>query len=647
MRKPSVIFLSIFLLLQVAHLGAQVRLPRLISDGMILQRQSPLNIWGWASPGERVSVHFRGSTYSTEANSVGRWFVKLNNLTPGGPYSMTIEASNSILLRDIYVGDVWVCSGQSNMELPMRRVSWVYPEVIANAANPMIRHFNVPTQYNFKEKLTDIEHGAWIGANPETVLDFSAIAYFFALEIHAKTGVPVGLINSSLGGSPAEAWISEEALKQFPSHYDEIQRFKNDKLIEQIISSDKERIQGWYNLLNQKDAAYSDKQGPWYRENTDISDWQPIAVPSYWSGTELEGVNGVVWYSRKVNIDKELADKSAMIILGCIVDADSVFINDRFIGSTGYQYPPRRYTIPEGILKEGENSITIRVISNSGNAGFVPDKTYGIVFNTDTIDLKGEWRYKLGARMEPLAGETFIRWKPGGLYNAMLAPLLNYSIKGVIWYQGESNAGRPQEYTELFPALIRNWRRDWNQGDFPFIFVQLANFMKAFDYPTESGWAKLREAQLKTLDVPNTAMAVAIDIGEWNDIHPLNKKDVGNRLALAAQRIAYGNTSVVHSGPIYKSMEVKGKKIILSFTNIGSGLMNKGKELKHFAIAGADGKFVWAKAKIKDDKVVVYSKDVKKPVAVRYAWADNPEGANLYNKEGLPASPFRTDCWEK
>ncbi len=297
-------------------------------------------------------------------------------------------------------------------------------------------------------------------------------------------------------------------------------------------------------------------------------------------------------------------------------------------------------------MKEGKNTIVVRLISNSGKGGFVPDKPYELVIEGDTIDLKGDWHYQLGAKMEPMQDQTFIRWKPTGLYNGMISPLTNYAIKGIIWYQGESNAGRPLEYANLFPALIKSWREKWDQGDFPFIYVQLHNFMESYDYPAESNWALTREAQLHALSLPNTAMAVAIDLGEWNDLHPLNKKDVGKRLSLAAQKTAYNDVDVVSSGPIYQSMEIEGDSIILTFSDIGSGLMIKGGgELKRFAIAGQDKKFVWANAKVANDKVIVWSGKVKKPAAVRYAWADNPEGANLYNKEGLPASPFRTDNW--
>ena len=338
-----------------------------------------------------------------------------------------------------------------------------------------------------------------------------------------------------------------------------------------------------------------------------------------------------------------MIDKPARLLLGRVVDSDRTYVNDKFVGSVSYQYPPRKYDLPENLLKAGKNTIVVRVINNVGRGGFLLDKPYQLIAGNRTIDLKGPWQYKLAATMEPLPGKTFIEWQPLGLYNGMIAPLLNYTIKGVIWYQGESNTARPHEYQKLFPALIADWRRQWNQGDFPFLYVQLANYMQAKDQPSESNWAELREAQLKTLSVPDTAMAVAIDIGEWNDVHPLDKEDVGKRLALGAQKVAYGDDTVVYSGPIYQSMEIEGNRITLAFTHVGSGLIAKGGKLKEFAIAGADKKFVWATAKIEGDKVIVRNDDIPNPVAVRYAWADNPEGANLYNKEGLPASPFRTD----
>lgn len=647
MIKNRIFFLPLLFILFIPIIGlGQVKLPRLVSDGMVLQREAEVKIWGWASAGEEISINFLDKTYQIVANSNGEWEIKLPDMQAGGPFQMTIQASNTINLDDILIGDVWVCSGQSNMELPMRRVKPLYEDEIANAKNNFIRYFEVPKQYDFNEVHEDLSSGQWEKTTPENVLHFSAAAYFFAKNLYEKYQVPIGLINSALGGSPVEAWMSEEALKSFPEHLQEAQRFKDSTLIRQIEQDDQERIQAWYQQLNQKDQAYDNPQKVWSDPSLNTADWASMQVPGYWADTPLGPVNGVVWFRKEIEIPADNAGQAAELNLGRIVDADSVFVNGQFVGTTSYQYPPRWYTIPAGVLKAGKNTIAVRIINQSGKGGFVLDKPYYLAVESDTIDLTGSWKYKLGAEMEPLASQTFIRWKPLGLYQAMIAPLLNYRIKGVIWYQGESNADQPEEYAELFPAMIRDWRKQWEQGTFPFLFVQLANFMEAKDQPAESNWAMLREAQRQALALPKTGMAVAIDIGEWNDIHPLNKKDVGERLALVAQKVAYGE-EVVYSGPTYESMEIEGNKVILTFDNIGSGLKVKGKDLNYFAIAGADKDFVWANAKVKGNKVIVWSEKISNPVAVRYAWADNPEGANLYNKEDLPASPFRTDIPSK
>jgi sialate O-acetylesterase len=338
----------------------------------------------------------------------------------------------------------------------------------------------------------------------------------------------------------------------------------------------------------------------------------------------------------------------AKVFLGRIVDADVLYINGTQVGTTTYQYPQRRYNIPAGTLKPGKNLFVVRVTNTSGKGGFVPDKPYSIEAAGQTVDLKGYWQYKVGEVYAPRArgfggGGISAQNSPTALYNAMVAPEINYAIKGILWYQGESNADNPQQYKKLMPALIADWRNKWGQGNIPFLYVQLPNFMEANYLPSESNWAVIREAALKTLSVPNTAMAVTIDVGEWNDIHPDDKKDVGERLALGAMKIAYGE-NIVSSGPLFQSAKIEGSKISISFTDVGSGLTtNDGEELNYFSIAGADKKFVWAKAKIEGDKVVVWNDEIPQPMYVRYAWADNPFGANLYNKEGLPASPFRTD----
>ncbi|HEY4060596.1 MAG TPA: sialate O-acetylesterase [Puia sp.] len=626
---------------------AQARLPRLVSDGMVLQRDVPIRIWGWASPGQEVTVRFDGETGHTVTGDAGRWTVVLSPKKAGGPYNMDIDAINHIGLRNVYIGEVWVCSGQSNMELPMERVKEKYPEVIAKADNPMIRQFHVPLRYDFNKAHDDLASGRWEGATPATVLSFSAAAYFFAKELFDRYHVPIGLINNAVGGAPAEAWLSAEGLKAFPVHAATAARYADPSYPDSIAASERSAREQWYQRLWMADKGMHAGK-PWQDPSlfADTSDWKPIRVPGYWADQGFPKVNGVAWYRKEIEVPAAMTGQPATLLLGSIVNSDSVYVNGVLSGTTSYQYPSRQYTLPAGLLRAGKNSLVVRVINVAGKGGFVPGKSYEILAAGQTIDLSGEWKYRLGATADPLPGQTFFQYKPLGLFNGMLAPLLPYTIRGVIWYQGESNTGNAKEYRSLFPAMISDWRRYWGEGDFPFLFVQLPNFMEARDKPVGSQWAELREAQRLTLALPHTAMAVTIDIGEWNDLHPLDKQDVGRRLALQAERIVYGRKDFISSGPMYRSMRIKENKVHLRFTETGKGLIAKGGgELKGFAIAGADHVFVWAKAEISGNDVIVWSDTIDHPVAVRYAWADNPQGANLYNRDllfhdGLPASPF-------
>jgi sialate O-acetylesterase len=622
-------------------LSAQIKLPKLISDGMVLQRDTKVKIWGWASPQENILLSFKGNQYATIADNNGNWTIEMPPQKAGGPFVLELSGKNNITLKDVLFGDVWVCSGQSNMELWMGRLKYTYANEVANANNPNIRQFIVPDKYDFNEPKQDVTDGAWLSVNKKSIYDFSGVAYFFAKELYEKYKIPIGLINSALGGSPAEAWISEEGLQNFPQYLAEAQKFRNSNLIKQIEAKDQYTSSVWYNYINEFDAGYKNK---WKDAGFDDKNWKKFTIPGNIIDNTLQEMNGVFWFRKKVNIPAQMVSKPLKLELGRIVDADSVFVNGNFVGSISYQYPPRRYELNGNVFHEGENTIVIRVVSNLGRGGFVADKRYELTSATDTIDLKGEWKYNIGILANPLPAQTFIRWKPMGLYNAMIAPLNNYAIKGVIWYQGESNTGYPKDYAALMQTLIKDWRSKWGLGDFPFFFVQLANFMESRTGPTESAWAELRQEQLRTLSVSKTGMAVAIDIGNWNDIHPENKNEVGHRLALLARKQVYGDSNLVAMGPLYKSMKIVGNKIILSFNTQGSTLVSKNnKPLKHFAIAGVDKKYVWANARIEGNTIVVWSDKIKNPISVRYAWADNPEGANLYNKEELHASPFTTD----
>ncbi|MBF4507882.1 sialate O-acetylesterase [Flavobacterium sp. JLP] len=632
--KKILIFITLII---CASSYSQIKLPRLISDGMILQRDIPVKIWGWSSPNEKVEISFNKKKFQTMSSQDGNWTIVLPAQKAGGPYEMILSASNTIALKDILFGDVWLCSGQSNMELPMERVKDKYKDSIAKADNPNIRQFLVPDQYDFAKENVDLSSGEWRSVNPQNILNFSAVAYFFASEIYAKYKIPIGLINSALGGSPAECWISAEAVKKFPEYDAEYQKFKDGKLGTQIEERDRKINTDWYKSVNQQDEGLKNH---WSKPDLEDSDWATMNIPGYWADNALGNTNGAVWFRKEVDLSN-LKATNAKLILGRIVDADSVYVNGNFVGTTSYMYPPRKYAFDPKFLKEGKNEIAIRVINNTGRGGFVADKPYQLIIDNDSIDLKGSWKYKLGTKMLPLPPQTFIRWKPVGLYNSMIAPLKNYGIKGVLWYQGESSTKKPAEYAALMETLINNWRTEWKQGSFPFLFVQLTNFMDPKTEPGESNWAALRQQQKNILAVPNTGMAVTIDIGEWNDIHPLNKYDVGKRLALQARKVAYGEKNIVSSGPLFKEMEQKGNQLILSFTDVGGGLIAKNNAvLRGFEIAEKDGKFVWANAVIEGNKIKVWSDAVAQPFKVRYAWADNPIEANLFNKEDLPASPF-------
>lgn len=640
MNKFKILFLLINLML-CHSIMAQIKLPKLISDGVILQRDKNVTVWGSASANENISLLFNTKTYATKADEHGNWHIILPAQKAGGPFTMHFKASNEISIKNILFGDVWVCSGQSNMELPMERVKETYREIISNSENTNIRQFLVPDKYNFKQKETDFESGTWVSATPENVLEFSAVAYFFAKDVYEKHKIPIGIINSALGGSPVESWMSEDALKAFPESYAEVQKFKDDNLIKSIDASDKKRSDDWYHLVNKLDEGFKNNTPNWAETTLNDSDWQQMNIPGFWKDEALGNINGVVWFRKEIEVPKTMVGKPAKLFMGRIVDQDFVFLNGEFVGTTSYQYPPRRYDVKPTILKEGKNTIAVRVINNSGSGGFVTDKPYFLAVKNDTIDLKGTWKYKLGATMQPLQGPTFIRWKPAGLYNAMIAPLLNLKIKGVLWYQGESNTSNPTNYNKTFSALINDWRKQWNQGDFPFLYVQLTNFMEAYPEPRESNWAALRQAQLETLSVPKTGMAVTIDVGEWNDIHPLNKQDVGKRLALLARKMTYGEKQVYAESPTPCKTKFNTDNVVISFENTGSGLTIKnGNALKSFSISNDGKHFVWAKAELVGNKVIVSNKTMSNPTIIRYAWDNNPDNANLFTNEGLPASPF-------
>ncbi len=649
LKLRTVVFVTLALLL-ASNVEAKVRLPKLIGDRMVLQRDCELNIWGWADPGENVTVRFRGDHFYTKADAEGNWSVKLPEQTYGGPFLLQV---NDIIIRDVLVGDVYLASGQSNQETPIARLVEKFPEIeVSN--NHMIRHYKVPTQQTAEALQEDIIGGqVWRSATASEVMNWTALAYFFAQEAYAKTGVPVGMLVSSLGGSAIQSWISQEHLKEFPEYL-----------------VDKEALAARNDMRRDKGA------GVWNRADYDDSSWEKMNMPGTWRENGIM-TRGVVWHRKTIEVPADMAGRYATLYMGRMTESDSVFVNGTFVGTTSYQYPPRKYDVPAGVLKEGKNVIAVKLTCMAGNGEFQNDRYYKLVGDESEIDLTGEWKYRIGSDMsksrEIEDRLRNLRRAGSGLYNGMIYPIRNYNVCAAIWYQGESNAGDPRYY-DFLKALVENWREDWG-FEMPFLMVQLPNHMKKHAEPSESGWAVVREAQLKAaLTIPSSSLATTYDIGEWNDIHPLDKKSLAKRLFLGARKLVL-KEDIQDMGPLYKSMKVDGNKVIIEFTNVGKGLaiappaaslipqsptselnglagrsgagqgapeVGQGK-LRHFAIAGEDGKFVWADAVIKGKTVVVSSPQVPNPVAVRYAWADNPDEGNLMNKDGLLASPFRTD----
>lgn len=617
MRIIAILFS--FLIYQ--HVVAKIRLPALISDRMVLQREVDLKLWGWADLGEKVTIRFQGKVYHTQPDTAGKWSVSLAPQQAGGPFIMEI---NELTIRDILIGDVWLASGQSNMETPILRLVERYPEInVSN--NHMIRYYKVPTQEAVDEK-EEIASGAqWYSATASDVINWTALAYFYAEEAYRQTGVPVGMLVVSKGGSSIQSWVNQAHLKEFPA-----------------LTVNKDA------LAVLENAAVDQGANKWYPADWDDRDWKTVTVPSRWNETGLD-VKGTVWYRKDFNLPPDMEGKHAKLYLGTMVDRDSVFVNGIFVGATSYFYPPRKYDIPAGILNSGKNNITIRLTADSHDGGFISDKPYRMSNDEINVDLTGDWKYKVGQDLKLLeqAKKQLPNLASMGsrLYNGMIYPLRDYQVKGVIWYQGESNAGDPN-YGKYLKALVSNWRTTFQKVELPFLLVQLPNYApKSLKAPVESGWARVREAQLQTaLEVPKTALTVTYDLGEWNDIHPLNKKDLAYRLFLQARRLVYGE-QLVSEGPLYKNMKIDGNKIVLFFHPSAGGLKSREHRLKHFAIAGEDKAYVWADAVIQGNTVIVSSTEVPNPVAVRYAWSDNPEEANLQNKAGLLASPFRTDNW--
>jgi sialate O-acetylesterase len=634
---------------------AAIKLPGVISEGMVLQQKVPVRIWGNADEGEKVAVSFRNQTAETVAKD-GRWSVTLKPLDPGGPFTLTVSGTNTIELKDVLVGDVWVCSGQSNMEFHLSD-SFDAKKDINAVADPGLRMFTV-VRHVAEYPEADVAGGKWESASSATRGGFSAVGFYFGRALREDRKVPIGLIHTSWGGTPAEAWTSRTALSDWGMPFT---AFKSSTVDAKTKEDYQKRLAAWRAAGEPQgrfdDPGMSETAKSWALPQTDTHDWRAMSLPQKWesAGPEME-IDGGVWFRKEVEVPAAWAGKDLDLRLGAIDDFDTTYFNGVKVGATGAETPnfwqaPRHYVVPGALVKAGKSVIAVRAWDHGGEGGLTgpaEKMSLGASGAADkSISLAGEWKYqieikRLARPVEPGADPN----APSVLYNGMIAPLLPYAIKGATWYQGESNSGRAAQYRSLLSTMIRNWRDGWGVGDFPFFIVQLAPYMAKSAEPEESGWAALREAQWQvTQVVPNVGLAVITDVGEENDIHPKKKQPVGERLAAAARKIAYGE-NVAGSGPSLKSVKLGDGKAIVSFDNVDKGLDVRGDKLTGFALAGADRKFYFADATVSGATVVISSPKVASPAYVRFGWANFPV-VNLFNKDGLPAVPFRTDAADR
>ena len=618
---------------------AQLRLPAIMSDHMIMQRNEKIRFWGWADKGARVTVALAGNTASAKAARDGRWSVQLPAVPAGGPYTVTVSSKKeTITLDDVLVGEVWICSGQSNMEFMLRSINNA-DEEIRSATNGNIRSFDV--QKDMARFPKDDLKGDWKICSPQTAGNFSAVGYLFCREIAERLNVPVGLINTSWGGTDIESWMSMETIDAFPKYRRLMTRLRSEEL-EAYLARGKEVEAAFLKAI----ADEPGEKEQWYLPSYSKSDWKPLRVPGLWTDDALSGVDGVVWTTVEFSVPEALAGQPAILSLGMIDDDDVTWINGTKVGSTvGYDIK-RRYTVPSGVLKAGKNELTVKIVDNHAGGGcYGSSDLFFLQVGQERLSILGDgWKYKIAVDNEAFEYvEDGPNAFPSRLFNAMVAPIAGYPARGFVWYQGENNAPRAEEYYRLFPAMINDWRSRWNRADMPFYWVQLANYMPSDEHPSASNWAVLRDAQNSARSLPHTGQAVIIDVGDADDIHPRDKQTVGHRLACLALHNDYGMADIYCESPQPLKAVKHGDNVLVTFENVAGGLKAKSRYgyVCGFAVAGKDGKYRWVRAETSGiDAVLLDFTGIDNPKSVRYAWADNPDDANLYNSAGLPAAPF-------
>jgi sialate O-acetylesterase len=623
---------------------AQTSVASIFSDNMVLQRNVKIPVWGFAKANETITVKFHNQTKKTVTNKNGKWIVYLDNESAGGPFVLSIKGKTKIEIKNILVGEVWLCSGQSNMEWTVGQSNNAKEE-IANANFPTIRHIKISKEINSIPNF-DIKNASWQICSPETVADFTGIGYFYAKELNQKLNVPIGIINASWGGTNIETWVSREGFEssdEFKAMIAQMPRVNLDSLLDLKMVTAKSRIE-----VLQK-TKFTTENVPFYKDlNFDDSSWLTLQQPTVWEEQSLGNFDGVVWLRKHFTLTEN--NKPITLEIPAIDDNDETFVNGIKVGETIGWDKKRIYQIPSEILKIGDNVIAIRVTDNGGGGGIYGNENeLKLISENNQIPLNGTWKFQVETIKNGVNENEF----PSLCYNAMISPLIPFAFKGVLWYQGESNASRAYQYNKTFPLLIEDWRSKF-KSNFPFYFVQLASFYAGGDSNKGCSWAELREAQTNTLHLKNTGMVVTTDlVTNPKDIHPTNKQDVGKRLAAIAFHNLYDKQiaskfAIIYSGPTFNSFENKEGKTILTFDNIGSGLTSKNNSnfVSGFEVAGDDQKFYPAKSLISENKVIVTCDKVPNPIAIRFGWIGDASKCNLFNNEGFPCVPFRTDNWK-